>query len=102
MVTNHLPPTAGEGQLAAHVRQLGNHSSLGAHVPKSRGVDLGASMHHSSDNPLEDGGSLYNNAEGPFTSFDPASLASEDDFTFTFVTHQVIVDYLETHFHASL
>ena len=100
MVTNHQPPTPGEGQLAAHVRQLGNDSSLGAHVPQSGGVDLGASAHHSSDNPLGEGGSQYNDAEGPLTSFDPASLAAEDDFTF--VTHQVIVDYLETHFRASL
>ena len=77
MVTNHQPPTPGEGQLAVHVRQLRNDSSLGAHVPQSRGVDLGASVHHSSDNPLGERGSQYNDAEGPLTFFDPASLAAE-------------------------
>ena len=44
--------------------------------------------------------SQYNEEEGPLRSFDPASLTSEDDFTF--VTLQVIVDYLEKHFRASL
>ena len=92
VVSDHSPPTSGEGQLAAHAHQLGNDSSLGAHVPQSRGVGLGASVHHSSDNPLGEGGSQYNEEE--------ASLTSEDDFTF--VTHQVIVDYLEKHFRASL
>ena len=100
VVSDHLPPTPGEGQLVAHVCQLGNDSSLGAHVLQSRGVSLGASMHHLSDNPLGEGGSQYNEEEGSLKSFDPASPTSEDDFTF--ITHQVIVDYLEQHFRASL
>ena len=57
-------------------------------------------MHHSSDNPLGEGDYWNNDVEELLTSFDPASLTSEDDFTF--VTHQVIFDYLKTHFYVSL
>ena len=82
------------------MHQLSNGSLLKAHVLQPRGVGLGASMHHLSGNPLGEGDSQYNDAEGSLTSFDLASLTSEDDFTF--VTHQVIGDYLKTHFCVSL
>ena len=100
VVPNHPSPISGESQLAANERQPGINASLGANAPQSRGVSLGASVLQSSGNPLGDGGPQYSVSEGATTIFDPDSLTSEDEFTFD--THQVIIDYLETHFRASL
>ena len=100
VVPNHPSPISGESQLAANERQPGINASLGANAPQSRGVSLGASVLQSSGNPLGDGGPQYSLSEGATTIFDPDSLTSEDEFTFD--THQVIIDYLETHFRASL
>lgn len=100
VVPNHLSPTAGEVQLAASECQSGSNASLGASVSQSTGVSLGAGVLQSSRNRLGDGGPQYVVSEGSTTTFDPKSLTLEDDFTFN--THQVIIDYLETHFCTSL
>ena len=101
----HLSPTSGEDQMAANRRQFSNDSLLGANDYQSRGASLEASGFHASeyasDNPLEIGGLQHKEMEGSSsTLFDPTSLILEEQITFK--THQVIIDYLEKHFHVSL
>ena len=91
--------------------QYGTNALLGAGVPQSRGVSgLAAGVPQSSGNPLGDGGpsaplmrqtpALRAGGGAYATAFDPSSLSSDDDFTFD--THEVITEYLETHFRSSL
>ena len=104
VVEDH-PPDYGEDQLTAGVRQSGINASLGAGVPQLRGVSgLDAGVRQSSASSLGDGDSQAisndGNSSGGSTLFDPNNLKSDDDFTFE--THEVIKQYLEKHFRASL
>jgi len=109
------PPSQGGDQLDANGRQLGINSSLEANAHQSRGVStLEANVHQLSANPLVAGEHQVNlrtsePVVGTSATFDPSSLSSvfdpnslsiSDEFTFS--THEVINQYLETHFCSSL
>ena len=104
VVEDH-PPDYGEDQFTAGVRQSGINASLGAGVPQLRGVSgLDAGVRQSSASSLGDGDSQAisndGSSSGGSTLFDPNNLKSDDDFTFE--THEVIKQYVEKHFRASL
>ena len=73
-------------------------------MPQSRGVSgLDAGECQSSASSLGDGGSQANRNDGKIdisSVFDPSRLKLDSDFTFK--THEVIKQYLETHFCTSL
>ena len=81
------------------------HSSLGTDVShQSRGVSgLVAGEHQLRANPLVTGDHQGAANEDLFQEklqmFDPSSLSTSDDFTFE--THKVITQHLQTHFHLS-
>ena len=82
------------------------HSSLGTDVShQSRGVSgLVADEHQSTVNPLvtrvHHGAASEDPSQEKPQMFDPSSLSTSDNFTFE--THEVITQYLETHFCLSL
>ena len=82
------------------------HSSLGTDVARqSRGVSgLVADEHQLMANPLvtrdHQGAASEDLFQEKLQMFDPSSLSTSDDFTFE--THEVITQYLETHFRSSL
>ena len=96
------PPDREGIQLGTNEHQLGSNSSLAANVHQSRGIGgLEANVLQSVANPLVAGDHpTMEPVVGTSSSFDLNSLSSNDEFTFN--THEVIKQYLETHFRSSL
>ena len=97
------PPSANNNewsgsQVAADECQP-EHFSLGTDVSRQlRGVSgLVANEHQSTANPLV---TRVDSSQEKPQMFDPSTLSTSDNFTFE--THEVITQYLETHFRLSL
>ena len=82
------------------------HSSMDTNVShQSRGVsEMVADEHQLTTNPLVTGDyqgvASEDLSQEKLQMFDPSSLSTSDDFTFE--THEVITQYLKTHFRSSL
>ena len=88
--------------MGANEYQFGSNSSLAANVHQLRGVGgLEVIVLQPATNPLVAGDHpTMEPVVGTSTSFNPNNLSSNDEFTFN--THEVIKQYLETHFCSSL